>query len=255
MATLNKNSINYTLILVSAIDPKGVAHTARSSISDRLNDTVVSLNKWIKSSLFNKIIFIDNSGYPLDFIKKLEIPDDLHLEIHSVDLQDFDRSWGKGYGVYRSVSYVLENSILFSNNDYIALVGARYYIKNTRQILSRVHADIVCNLTLNLSFAFDPLFIARGSFFRYTWEDFLSHSREDPNIYKTLDGPKVSYEHNLARAVHFAISQGYSWSLPSRYPYISAVSGSTNIKYSTGLKFYIYNFYFAIKNILFRFVR
>ncbi len=235
------------LVLVGAIDAGGVLHTARNSVIDRFDDTKIALEKWVKSGSFNKIIVFDSSGYNINNLEEICKSSDIEFELISKNLQDFDRSLGKGYGTYLSVEYLMGHSELFNNAEIIAIVSARYYIKNAKKIIDGYGTDIQANLNLNLSFAFNPLFIAPRSFFEKYWLEFMS---------LTNDIERTSYEHCLAKAIHRAISDGYTWELPVESPNIDAVSGTTNKKYYRGyvhwlgLKYYSY-----LKRFVFEFKR
>jgi hypothetical protein len=252
MSSQNKK---HTLILFSAIDPCGVSFSQRNDVECRYLDTIQSLNKWVSGGLFDSIIFFDSSGYDLDRLKNSVKNTDISLEFHSVNLQSFDRSLGKGYGVYLSMKYLIDNSSLPSNSDSWVVCPARYYIKNSSNILKNSTTDIVCNLSLNLSFAFEPFFIAPPVFYLKYWDSFLSSIHEDGSLYKSLDTPRVAYEFGLARAVHRAISDGFTWALPCDAPLIEAISGSTNLHYSGGYKRILLKFYFKLKIFFFQSVR
>ena len=63
----NKQNFNFSIILTACINPVNMPFLKRTSTSDRLKDYKDAFRKWCNNSLAQKIIFIENSGYDLEF--------------------------------------------------------------------------------------------------------------------------------------------------------------------------------------------
>ena len=64
---MNNNKL--TLILTATIDPRGMHFLKRNNVNDRLNDYKKSFSFWCNRKDLKNIIFIENSGYDLDYFK------------------------------------------------------------------------------------------------------------------------------------------------------------------------------------------
>ena len=62
-----EKNFQHTIILTSCIKPENIPYLERSDERDRLKDYKDSFRKWCKNKLVKKIIFIENSGYDLEF--------------------------------------------------------------------------------------------------------------------------------------------------------------------------------------------
>jgi hypothetical protein len=244
---MDKISQGTILILAGAVDAGNVLHTERHSITDRYNDTVVALDKWVKSGLFDKIVVFDSSGYDLDALKDRYNNKKILFEFISENLQDFDRSLGKGHGTYVSIKYLMSNSNLYNNAERVVIVSARYYIKNAKKIIESNKSEINCDINLNLSYAFNPMIIAKKQFIDVYWNKFIS---------ATNDTKGLTFEHCFAKAILRAISDGYSWELPSEAAHIDAISGCSNEKYYRGfIHWHGLKYYSWVKKFVFEFKR
>ena len=61
--------MKFCIIITATIDPKGMAFTKRSSPKDRFNDYKKAFRKFCNQREVSNIIFIENSGYSLDYFK------------------------------------------------------------------------------------------------------------------------------------------------------------------------------------------
>ena len=57
------------IIITATIDPKGMVFTKRNSPEDRLNDYKKVFKEFCNQQEVSNIIFIENSGYSLDFFQ------------------------------------------------------------------------------------------------------------------------------------------------------------------------------------------
>ena len=57
------------IIITATIDPKGMVFTKRNSTEDRLNDYKKVFKEFCNQQEVSNLIFIENSGYPLDYFQ------------------------------------------------------------------------------------------------------------------------------------------------------------------------------------------
>jgi len=236
-----------TLLLLCTFDDSGIINSKRSNVNDRINDYICSFKKWFNNNYFKKIIIIENSGYHSDKINDLilQYSNNTLIEFIQFKGQDFDRNLGKGYGVYISLKYLLNNSEYLFKSDKLVIITGRYYITNFRKIIENPKYDLISDFQKNLSYAFNPIL--------FCTTDFLNKYLLNELIYSN-DFNGVHYEHCLSKSVHKAISDGIKWSLPKEVPLIDGISGTSNSPYYRNLfhkymilsysriKFYIFNF-------------
>ena len=238
-----------SLVLLCNINPAGIINSNRNNLSDRIKDFEKSLPFWLNLNFFKNIIIVENSGYKGDLFKKYinKSKNKKKIELVIYDGQNFNRKLGKGYGAYQQVSRVLKYSKNAKKSEYFVLVTGRYVIKNIKKILFGVKSDIMCDLVRNLTFATGMVTFASKSFVVKYWLKFMS---------KTNDSQGRSGEHQQAKAVLRAISEGYSWQLPSEHTQIDGISGFANIPYVRN-NFYelILKYYFYLKKFVFEFRR
>ena len=70
MINPQKKNFNLSIILTACIKPINIPFLKRTSEIDRLDDYKKAFIKWCKNDLVDKIIFIENSGYDLNFFNE-----------------------------------------------------------------------------------------------------------------------------------------------------------------------------------------
>jgi hypothetical protein len=106
---------------------------------------------------------------------------------------------------------------------------------------------LMCDLTRNLSFAFSPVTLFSKDFIKKYWLKFCS---------ETNDSEGRTMEHQQAKAILRAISDGYKWQLPPVSADIIAVSAISNTPYRTNfLHSLIIKYYSYLKKFVFEFKR
>ena len=215
------------LILLCTFDDGNIINSSRSDIQLRINDYYHAIKKWLETNSISKCIIIENSGYNSEKMNSLFLNYSSNntsktLEFLQFNGQNFDRNLGKGFGVYRSLLYLIENSELFSINSKFAIVTGRYYLTNFEKIVMFSNAEIISDFQKKLTYAFNPLLLCSKLFIT----DYLI--KELPN---SNDSYGIHYEHCLAKAVHKAIADGVTWDLPKQVPLIEGISGTTNMPY------------------------
>lgn len=238
-----------SLVLLCNVDPKRVMHTKRKNIQDRINDFEKSLPFWFSLDLFKNIIVVENSNFKGDLFKK-HIKQSINkkkIELIVYDGQKYNRKLGKGYGWFQQIDKVLKYSKNAYKSEYFTIVTGRYIIKNIEKMLLKTKNPLMCDLTRNLSFAFSPVTLFSKDFIKKYWLKFCS---------KTNDSEGRTMEHQQAKAILRAMSDGYKWQLPPVSADIIAVSAISNTPYKRNFLYsLIIKYYSYLKKFVFEFKR
>ena len=215
-----------TLLMPATIDPGGMALTARADPTIRLRDHCVALERWITLRAFTRIVWCENSGWPLEQIMPLMAKAKtagIELELVSFRGQDFPSHLGKGFGEMGTIAHALMHARLLAESGHICKVSARYFVNNAaslhRQCQQLQPADVICDLKKSLTVADSRFFAGTTVFFR----DRLIPLRAMIN-----DSAQVYFEHALARAAQAAMGAGETWALPAELPRIVGITGTTD---------------------------
>lgn len=238
-----------SLLLLCNIDPKKVIRTKRKSIQDRISDFEKSLSFWLNLDFFKNIIIVENSNYKGDLFTKhiKKSINKKNIELIIYDGQKFNRKLGKGYGWFQQIDKTLKISKNAKQSEYFVIVTGRYIIRNIKKILLQNKESLMCDINRNLSFAFSPVTFFSKKFLKNYWLKFGS---------KINDSKGRTMEHQQAKAILRAISDGYRWQLPYEAADIDAISGFSNTNYRRNLFYRIsIRYYSYLKKFIFEFKR
>lgn len=130
----------YPLLLTGTIDSSVYNNVGNkiTDIKDRLTQYEISIEKYIKFSPFNPVVFIDNSGYEFDEHKFERIANlyGKYFEFirGTVCIEEIT-SKGKSYGDAFLIHEGLEKSKLLSDYDYFYKITGRIFLKNANKIV------------------------------------------------------------------------------------------------------------------------
>ena len=244
----SKKNFNHSIILTACIKPIDIPFLNRDSETDRLNDYKETFTKWCQNNLIENIIFIENSGYDLNFFykKAKEFPKK-NIEIMSTNLNNtFEKKLGKGYGEYLCLKEVFEKSKICKNSDFFIKITGRYYINNYSKVFrefEKKRSDIYVCIKNNLTFADSHVF-GGSKFF------FLNHLI--PMASKINDSNGIFMEHCLAKAVLLGVNDNLIFNHFTTYPNIHGIIGTNNKKIKNNFLKKIKLFFLGkIKNYLF----
>lgn len=216
------------LFLPACIAPnKGVSFLKREDHKIRLKDHVDALNYWIENSKEFKIVFIDNSNFPKEELRKYVPKIDI-IEYLSYDGRQDSVGKGTGSGEINIFKYGFNNSKYLNSANIIVKCSARYTFKGIEKFIMNETYGLVGNFKNELSFMDSRVFGFKKVFFT----DYFSILADE------IDDTKgVYFEHALAKAAHMYLSN-YSnkWtSIP--FPLIvNGISAKNNIKYNSTLR-------------------
>ena len=231
---------NLTLILTATIDPRGMLFLKRNNVNDRLDDYKKSFSFWCNREEINKIIFIENSGYDLDYFKDYaEKINNKKIEIISSNINDsYDKKLGKGYGEYLCYKEIINKSKILNQTDYFIIVTGRHIISNFEKIYKEFidsESDICLNLIDNLKFADANIYYGTLNFFK---------NYVVPETKKVNDTEEKWLEHCVADATLKAVADGMKFKQLATHPDVIGFIGTNNkvrkIRYLKKLRLYFF---------------
>lgn len=138
-----------TLVMSSCIDPEvdGVSSVQRNRVADRLKDYLEALEFWLRypDPRLRQIIYIDNSGYPLDELKALAVslnPFNRATEFVSLNCNAIIDGLHYGYAEFVLLDRGLGQSELVQRADLLIKVTGRYRFPELSRLLDRLGADV-----------------------------------------------------------------------------------------------------------------
>ena len=133
-----KISQDIALVLTASIDIKGMPKAIPTAAEQRQQDYFNTLKYYINNHpIVRKIIFIENSGWSLDYVMEAakENPHNKEIEFISLNCNDFPRRFSKGYGECLLIEKGLKKSKLVNSVTHIAKITGRIYLRNLSQLL------------------------------------------------------------------------------------------------------------------------
>lgn len=138
---------DFALVLTASIDIKGMPKAYPTVAEQRQEDYYNSLQYYVQNHpKIQKLIFIENSGWPLDRVKQAveNNPYDKKIEFISLNCNDFPRKLGKGYGECLLIEEGLTQSNLIKTVTHFAKITGRIYLKNITQVLTSLQEPFDC---------------------------------------------------------------------------------------------------------------
>jgi hypothetical protein len=131
-----------TLVMTSSIDVNGMTSSSRPDPFLREQDYLGTLTYYLtRHPDVRRIVFIENSGWPLDRLKQAVSrcnPHGKEVELISLNCNQFPRTLGKSYGEMLLLDEGLSRSQLAAKAPYIAKITGRIYVDNLTQVLKSV---------------------------------------------------------------------------------------------------------------------
>jgi hypothetical protein len=135
------------LILTATINIKGMPKAYPTIPEQRQEDYYNALRYYINyHPRIKKILFVENSGWPLDRLRETskDNPHKKQVEFISLELNDFPRNFGKGYGETLLIEQGILKSELIQESSYIAKITGRIYLLNMTDIIESVINPFEC---------------------------------------------------------------------------------------------------------------
>jgi hypothetical protein len=213
------------LLLSATVDVRGIVFMKRDNPRERFEDYRQALRRWVARNDFDKLIFVENSGYDISELREIVDQSPLSkdsVEFLSFDGQDFPRELGKGYGETLNFQHALDNSEILSEDDRLIRSNGRYYVENMHVFFEALQppTEVLVDLRQYLSYADATLLGGTVDFFR---RYICPYGRE------VNDSMGHYMEHATARAVHRALADGLVWRPFPEPPSVVGYSGTENV--------------------------
>lgn len=131
------------LIITATINPPTQDYLKVNNTGERLSQYKESLNFFISSGAFQKIIFCDNSGYLISNDALKEERETASKKGITLEVLSFNgnhekvKEQGKGYGEGEIMEYILKESKILSKEDYFFKVTGRLKVENIEIIVNK----------------------------------------------------------------------------------------------------------------------
>lgn len=226
---------NLCLVLTSTIavdHPEFIRRGGRIDTETRLLDYTAALSAWMtRQDAVRDIVFVDNSGYPLDALQAVV---DRHahsgkrVELISFRTAGYTPERGRSFGELDILDTALQRSVLLREAEAFAKVTGRVFVPNADAILTTVARDfdIVGTLSHNLTWLDTVFVLFRRELFR---DRLLPHALERVN-----DWTRHHVERVLASAALHAIAEGARWYPFPRHPRLLGIRGIDGAPYPSG---------------------
>ncbi len=220
------------LLLVATINIGNKALLKRNNTKERLLDYEQSLRLWLKQKSISKIVFVDNSAYSLDSLKKVAAEHNTlgkeveFLSFNFVSPTDSNIALGE----LVSIDHALENSKLLSTCDSFVKMTGRVFVRNIDAIVKDLDAGfhMVSRLSENLTYVDSASVIFNKKFYLEMVSGFCKDE-----LKRVIErGERTDIERLFAKALHRGVALDYRWFPYSHEPVLQGMSGTKNISYA-----------------------
>lgn len=132
------------LILAATINATKCSMVSLKDEQERRRQYIEVLGKYLKNTNLD-LIFIENSGSDISFLKKIYKDFEHRIEYISFNGNQGVEINGKGHGERNSLRYALQNSEFLKNEKFFFKVSGRYFSKEIEPLINKVNTEkILC---------------------------------------------------------------------------------------------------------------
>ena len=198
-----------------------------TDVEVRLKQYETALEKYIKETVFTDIVFIENSNYPFDKLKFMELAPKYSKRFEFIQgtvckeqVMKYGKSFGDAYLIYEA----LNKSDLLRECEYFYKITGRIFLKNSKQICR------TCDKYRNEFIVYDGLGWCLTNIFKVNKEDYMKYLRD---VWKecneaTTNDIEISFYKRL-------VNSNMEISSFETYPYFEGIMGATLRNYSGGV--------------------
>lgn len=145
---MSSNS-KYVVLISACIDPSnGSIEVSRSDPSIRLQDYIIGLRFWLNISdrRLDKIVFIENSGYPLDALQELaHVSNPLNKQVEFISLccNEYPEGVQYGYAELNMIDEAFKLSKLLKESSHLIKATGRLTFPTIPRLLDRLKDDLL----------------------------------------------------------------------------------------------------------------
>lgn len=215
---------NIVLLLTGTVHVNAMQFTKLTDADTRKKDYIRAVRHYLDNFPF-PVVLVENSGEPMAVHFENDIKAG-RLEVLGFYGNNYDTSFGKGYGEMRCIEFAITHSNLIGEDSFVFKITGRYIIDNVHRFFSRYsrfpETELMADLTNNFRWSASAIvgfrpFFAKNYLFK--------------NAGLINDSRKFSFEHALAKAVLEAIGGQVNFQLFLHYPQLRAISGTTGKPY------------------------
>jgi hypothetical protein len=210
--------MNYLILLTACVNPEGMKYTKLQDSEQRKIQYIEALDWYIKNTKFN-IIFAENSNCDFSFLYTKYIEEN-RLEYLTYNGNDYDKSFGKGFGEANIIKYAINNSRLILENDFIIKITGRVKVLNINKLIDIGKNGIQCR-SVNDNFVESTVFSFPIKFYK---KYFIK------NIHSINDSKGVFFENALCKSINE--QNEFLKNEFKMKPIIDGFRGTTGKKYS-----------------------
>ena len=215
------------LIITGTICPKKQNNLTVSDTDERLKQYVDSIESYIVSGAFDKIVFCDNSNYECEKADKMLVDKALSKGV-KLEILHFEGDSekvlhkGKGYGEGEIMEYIFAKSTLLQEEPWFFKVTGRLQVHNIKELVNTIgDSDIYINIpNRNEKSMYDTrLYAIQTDVYK---KYFLK-------AYESVDDGNGYYlEHVFADGIRNNSLKSRNF---TKYPRITGVSGTSGSRY------------------------
>lgn len=127
---------NLVILLTATVRPNGMSYTKLQDIKERKNQYLKALYFYLNNTNL-RIVFCENSGY--NIFNEIDKNTSDRVEYITFNGNNYEPSFGKGFGESRIIKYAIENSTFIKEADYIIKITGRIIINNINEILQQIN--------------------------------------------------------------------------------------------------------------------
>jgi hypothetical protein len=231
----------FLLLLSATIQPKGMSALKLHDAEERRGQYETNFRYWLAATGINidGILLMENSGADLGSFHNLadrENTSGRKIEIIGLDMNDFPRELGKGFGEFRALDVALRQSQLAAQSDYLVKLTGRLRVRNLGSIIHNL--DLPFDLCGDVHPYPDP---ARGVIdSRLIVFDRNFYFKNCMGLYEEMNDSAGEYaEHRFYQLVRRTPAARVVTRLPREPRWVGA-SGSTGERYDSLKKKIVY---------------
>lgn len=127
--------------MTATINTNGMDGLSVENIDERIGQYVKTLQYYVNSDCVSQIVFVENSGWDLSWLsRQVTTNGKVEIEYVSLDLNDFPRERGKGYGEFCLLDEGVLRSQLIKAATHFVKVTGRFPIVNLSRLLKEAES-------------------------------------------------------------------------------------------------------------------
>lgn len=225
---------NYVALLTGTIDASvfNNVNNAITDVNERLRQYDYSIRKYIMDSVFDKIVFAENSGFDFDSEKYEELARKYSKDFEYVKCPSYVEEtieYGKGYGEITLINDAIRSSKILRSTDVVYKLTGRIFLRNSKNIVKTYNDHSNEFLVIeNEKWCYTHIFkVAINDYFQVL-----------QGAYEDMKKTRLNIEHTYYSRLRYADMDIGSFRV---WPSFEGVMGENNHSYSCSWKGQLYH--------------